>query len=574
KFTFTANWSSRKAYLLIGTNKKAGYPNSTSYWFRFKEIQLEKGNKATDYKLSQKDQEDKLDGAIDDFYNTEIKSNYSTTTQTKELLGNYVTSTEMQGNLDKIATYAGEYTVVGYNSYNLKEANGSDFDDAFSYEVTARSQAIDDSLGVYVLNSKGKGKGWELETLEEKGTTGKHPSLKLHNGLPVIGTKNSSTTDVVDVIYTKYAGSFTNLSKTNSMIEQKADEIELGVNRKLSQPSRNLIPHSVLPEENDNWSGFTSSTSITSAYDYMWIYDYTGNSGNSIAVQSEVLPKEIYTGQKYTLSFKAARLNNVDDRMIYCYLLNENGSNYFIPSSLITRTELGQDYRGLDLYYYTATFEPDFSGKARVLIGTRTTSTDRSLFYFKEPQLEYGSEATPYSPAPTDLVEASAQFKVTADEINSEVKKKVGNNESISKINQSSEKVSIDADKISLTAGSNLKLAVDNALRGGSAGVNLIGNTDFWINYDDFERTHTVSNTDETVRQSIILNTGFGKGWVTFWRVDGALSYLWTRKYSRNYFSVTKGRTYTFSVLAATNWDNELNYVYMRGENSPDITQT
>src|SRR5699024_2675859 len=142
------------------------------------------------------------------------------------------------------------------------------------------------------------------------------------------------------------------------------------------------------------------------------------------------------------------------------------------------------------------------------------------------------------------------------------------------KINQSSEKVSIDADKISLTSGSNLKLAVDNALRGGSAGVNLIGNTDFWINYDDFERTHVVSNTDETLRKSVILNTGFGKGWVRFWRVDGALSYLWTRRYSRNYFSVTKGRTYTFSVLAATNWNNELNYVYMRGENSPDITQT
>src|SRR5699024_1814639 len=262
KFTFTANWSSRKAYLLIGTNKKAGYPNSTSYWFRFKEIQLEKGNKATDYKLSQKDQEDKLDGAIDDFYNTEIKSNYSTTTQTKELLGNYVTSTEMQGNLDKIATYAGEYTVVGYNSYNLKEANGSDFDDAFSYEVTARSQALNDSLGVYILNSKGKGNGWELETLEEKGTTGKHPSVKLHNGLPVIGTKNSSTTEKVDVIYTKYAGSFTNLSKTNSMIEQKADQINARVSN-LEIGGKNMIPDTdftLSASPPSSWSSWGSSS--------------------------------------------------------------------------------------------------------------------------------------------------------------------------------------------------------------------------------------------------------------------------------------------------------------------------
>lgn len=115
---------------------------------------------------------------------------------------------------------------------------------------------------------------------------------------------------------------------------------------------------------------------------------------------------------------------------------------------------------------------------------------------------------------------------------------------------------------------------MDNALRGGSAGVNLIGNTDFWINYDDFERTHVISNTDETLKQSVLYNQGFGKGWVRFRRADGALSYMWTRFSGRNYFSVTKGRTYTFSVLVATNWNNELNYVFMRGENSPDITQT
>ena len=373
KLTFKANFSG-VAHLMIATRSTSDVASQ----FHFYDVILVRGSQIPAWSASS---QDAAKDAIET-YNTHIKSNYSTTKQTKELLGNYVTSTEMQGNLDKIATYAGEYTVVGHNFYNLKEANGSNFDDAFSYEVTARSQALSDSLGVYILNSQGKGKGWELETLEEKGTTGKHPSVKLHNGIPVIGTKNSSTTDVVDVIYTKYAGSFTNLSKTSSMIEQKADEI------------------------------------------------------------------------------------------------------------------------------------------------------------------------------------------------NSEVKKKVGNDEIISRINQSAEKVSIDADKISLTAGSSLKLAVDNALRGGSAGVNLIGNTDFWINYDDFERTHTVSNTDETLKKSIILNTGFGKGWVRFKRVDGALSYMWTRRSGRNYFSLTKGRTYTFSTLAATNWDNELNYVHIRGEDSPNVTQT
>lgn len=384
----------------------------------------------------------------------------------------------------------------------------------------------------------------------------------------------TSINQSIDGITQQVSANKKGITDANSMIEQRASEIELGVSKKIDSPSRNLIPFSTLPEENDKWSGFNSSTSITKSYDYMWVYDYTGQSNNSMAVQSSVLPMEIYQGQKYTLSFKIARLSNVHEDMRYCYLLNENGSNYFIPTSIIKKESLGKDYRGLDLYYYTVTFEPDFSGKARVLIGTRTITTANSIFYLKEPQLEMGEVATPYKPAPTDLLEAKAQFKITTDNISSEVGKKVGNNEIISKINQSAEKVSINADKINLTAGSNLKLAVDNALRGGSAGVNLIGNTDFWINYDDFENTHIVSNTDETLKQSVILNTGFGKGWVRFKRVDGALSYMWTRRSSRNYFSITKGRTYTFSVLAATNWDNELNYVHIRGEDTTQVTQT
>lgn len=367
--TFKASFSGG-AGIMIATRSSS----EIAAQFHLYEPMLVQGSVAPQWSESPQDKVEVL--------NTEIKSNYSTTKQTKELLGSYVTSTEMKGNLDKIATYANSYN-VGYGSAEfLREANGSLFDDAYSYEVTAHSVILDGSLLVAVLNSKGKGKGWDLEILEEKGTTGSHPRVYFSGSYPAITKWSTGAKSEVQVIYTKYAGSFTNLSKTSSMIEQKAEEI------------------------------------------------------------------------------------------------------------------------------------------------------------------------------------------------NSEVKKKVGNDEIISRINQSAEKVSIDADKINLTAGSNLKLAVDNALRGGSAGVNLIGNTDFWINYDDFERTHIVSNTDETLKQSVILNKDFGRGWLRFKRVDGALSYMWTRRSGRNFFSITKGRTYTFSVLAATNWNNELNYVHMRAEDSPQVTQT
>lgn len=50
----------------------------------------------------------------------------------------------------------------------------------------------------------------------------------------------------------------------------------------------------------------------------------------------------------------------------------------------------------------------------------------------------------------TQLTTAKSEIKQTTDSITSTVSKKVGNNEIISKINQSSEKVTIDANKISL----------------------------------------------------------------------------------------------------------------------------
>ncbi len=55
----------------------------------------------------------------------------------------------------------------------------------------------------------------------------------------------------------------------------------------------------------------------------------------------------------------------------------------------------------------------------------------------------------------TQLTTAKSEIKQTTDSITSTVSKKVGNNEIISKINQSSEKVTIDASKISLKRKNN-----------------------------------------------------------------------------------------------------------------------
>ena len=73
-------------------------------------------------------------------------------------------------------------------------------------------------------------------------------------------------------------------------------------------------------------------------------------------------------------------------------------------------------------------------------------------------KLEEGNKNTGWSPAPDDTatkVEMNTKIEQTAEEINLEVSKKVGNNEVISKINQSSEQVQINANKISLQRKTN-----------------------------------------------------------------------------------------------------------------------
>lgn len=63
-----------------------------------------------------------------------------------------------------------------------------------------------------------------------------------------------------------------------------------------------------------------------------------------------------------------------------------------------------------------------------------------------------GEYSGPYKPYSGDVLYATqAELKVTADGISSEVSKKVGNNEIISKINQSAETVKIQASKVEIT---------------------------------------------------------------------------------------------------------------------------
>jgi hypothetical protein len=105
-------------------------------------------------------------------------------------------------------------------------------------------------------------------------------------------------------------------------------------------------------------------------------------------------------------------------------------------------------------------------------------------------------------------MELSSSIKETSDEINLEVSKKVGEEEIVSKINQTAEGVKIDASKISLegivTVNENFKI-----LETGSA--EFTSNSEVWIlpTADDVDRIRRVALGQETVTGNLFKAMDF-----------------------------------------------------------------
>lgn len=109
------------------------------------------------------------------------------------------------------------------------------------------------------------------------------------------------------------------------------------------------------------------------------------------------------------------------------------------------------------------------------------------ILYIRDFQIEEGTKATSWGLSPEDYsttAEMNAAIKIRADEITSEVSKKVGASEIISKINQSAEKVSISASKINfnglVTANNYFKVNTDGsieAIKGKIGGWTITSNS-------------------------------------------------------------------------------------------------
>ena len=565
--TFKANFSGG-AGIMIATRSSS----NVAAQFHLYEPMLVQGSVAPQWSESPQDKVEVL--------NTEIKSNYSTTKQTKELLGSYVTSTEMKGNLDKIATYASSYSVGKGSAEFLREANGSVFDDAFSYEVTAHTPSVSDSLLVTVLNSKGKGKGWDVETLEEKGTTGSHPRIYFSGSYPAVTKWSTTTKSEVQVVYTKYAGSFTNLSKTNSMIEQKADVITSRV-ANIASNRPNIVPYTDFTVDSDKWGStgkdswyaLNSSTKLSLSWDnYLLGNNDSTATASFIGIFTPVFTQRVVSGREITLSFLGAYPGQVETfNRIALRNMDTGAYQWFNAqgSSNMDYTPVDQTNQpGYNHGLYSITVTPNFTGEARFLIGGFISGDPKAAWIrISNVKVEKAGNASAYTPSSNDANERWSQIQQTTDSITSEVGKKVGNNEIISKINQSAEKISIDANKIELTAGSSLRLAVDGINNLSVGEENLLTNTT--VNSANLDELGSLRGTKSIVRVGgmDMFQVRTTSSTYTYYGVylnRGSLS-------DAPHFSVKKGQEYVLSLVghsSLTSGDFNYTYLYRDGSGS------
>ena len=305
------------------------------------------------------------------------------------------------------------------------------------------------------------------------GTTHNNQTITINdheatNWRQIIGTKFGVDSD--GVLYASGAniqGKITVTSGSNVYTTDNVNPLEIG--------GRNLLLDS---KSMESWS-YGTDASLNSVDDFgeAVLIPIENNTWNAIISTRPTLNSSILNGNSMILSFE--------------YTLSEDctiaigvdgSSEEPNTSSSITKTKYITKYYNLN----TATAWNKFSAIMPTTIEELTLGSGEvnsfsisianylkanTIMKIRKVQLEYGNTATDWSPSPEDMSEdivlaiqtlkddteselatIQSEFDITADNIASQVSKKVGYDEIISVINQTAEEIKIEANKIDIEA--------------------------------------------------------------------------------------------------------------------------
>lgn len=241
--------------------------------------------------------------------------------------------------------------------------------------------------------------------------------------------------------------------EADSQIQQKADSITTSVNKKITEiqvDADNLLLNTALKKDTSNFSLASGVARVTDKLtpnnNYCFKYNISGLTADAWR-SANPTTVELNAGEIVTASANVYVPSGVTNSSIRLEIQYFNASNSRISVKMAPFVDLTKTNQ------WQRTYITDTAPAGTVKANARVWILRNGQCWVGDLKLGRGNTVTSWCPSSKDYLtetEARSLITQTADSINLEVSKKVGNDEIISKINQSAEEVQIDADKISL----------------------------------------------------------------------------------------------------------------------------
>lgn len=249
----------------------------------------------------------------------------------------------------------------------------------------------------------------------------------------------------------------TEFERTNEAVALRATKTEAA---QMAQP--NLSPFFSMAPTNvynaaTNPDGYWASGLVVEQLADGWAhidFNNTGTGNTRLTIYEHCAWRhragDLKGSTKYTVMFEFRNVTKTGS--VTCVGMSQHATSW--PSMFIGTSEQGNVAVADGTQYHVGTTVADPASVTGSKCTTRTLITfpaGSSLDAELRISLYEGEYAGPYKPYSGDMMYATnAELKVTADGISTEVSKKVGNDEIISKINQSAETVKIQASKVEI----------------------------------------------------------------------------------------------------------------------------
>lgn len=422
KFKFTLSVPSNSSYLILGLGQ---YPYVGNYKISY--ISVSNGTKDLDWSLSPEDVQVQIDENKSNIVkvNTEVTS---TKNKVSTIEQNMDSITQRVGSVETITT--SHTTTINNHTNSINAVDGK--------INTAKAQALNDA------------KAFTNGEITKVNTT-------MNSKFAEIKT----TTDAINL----------QVSDTKKEVEKvnvKVDNVKVGI--------RNLIPDTDFSKDKKSkykaWGSatvieYSKEPTLSGIKRPSQLYVRNTKPTEDNGAFGLVTPKVIgglMAGKEYTLSFKALSRGNTS-HLNYMYIIsNETGVANEIFVSEGNKVEINPYNKADKISYVTFTPKKDYPNASILIARTDkiVAETTFNAFGIWDIILTEGNKVNDWVAAPeevnnnivevttTKITEVKAEIKLTTDNINLEVSKKVNSDAIISSINQTAEAVKIKASKISL----------------------------------------------------------------------------------------------------------------------------